>query len=101
MTKKTDAPVISFRTAFRIALWFFGIGTFLFLFQLLLGEGMYLVFIGIVFLFVAIVFNGFILLILIVDLIRKDILETFFAICVILANIPIALGYTYILIEYI
>lgn len=55
---------------------------------------------GLFFVVFAILFNTIVLLILLVDLIRKDRLESFYAICIILANIPIAAGYFYITIEY-
>ncbi|MDC8004445.1 hypothetical protein POV27_10315 [Aureisphaera galaxeae] len=99
--KDKNKPIISLEVAKRIALIFFSIGTFLFLMQLLLGDGLELVFLGMIFVIIAVIFNGFILLVLVVDLIRKDLLETFFAICIILANIPIAFGYAYILTEFL
>ena len=54
---------------------------------------------GLFYLCLAIIFNGIIALLLLIDLIRKDSLESFFGLCIILANIPFAALYTYLILE--
>lgn len=99
MTTK-QGLTISFKSARNIALVFFIIGTFLFLINAFTKEHPPIVTLGLFFVVFAVLFNCIVLFILLVDLIRKDRLESFFAICIILANIPIAAGYLYIIIEY-
>ncbi len=93
--------MVSLKSAKRIALTFFSIGTLLFLIQLLFSDGFGIAFLGMLFIVIAVAFNSIVLLLLIIDLLRKDLLESFIGICIILANIPIALGYVYILLEVI
>jgi len=99
MTTK-QGITISFKSARNIALIFFIVGTFLFILNAFIDEYPPMMMLGFFFVVFAIVFNSVVLLILLVDLIRKDRLESFFAICIILANIPIAAGYVYIITEY-
>lgn len=99
MTTK-QGLTISFKSARNIALIFFIVGTFLFILNAFTNENPPTVMLGVSFVAFAVIFNSIILLILLVDLIRKDRLESFFAICIILANIPIAAGYAYIIVEY-
>jgi len=99
MTTK-QGLTISFNSARNIALIFFIVGTFLFIINAFINEYPPIVTLGFFFVVFAIIFNSIVLLILLVDLIRKDRLESFFAICIILANIPIAAGYLYIIMEY-
>jgi len=91
---------ISFNSARIIALIFFIVGTFLFLINAFTKEYPPIVTFGFLFVVFAVIFNSIVLFILLVDLIRKDRLESFFAICIILSNIPIAAGYLYIIMEY-
>lgn len=99
MTTK-QGLTISLNSARNIALVFFIVGTFLFVINTFIKEYPPIVMMGLFFVVFAILFNTIVLLILLVDLIRKDRLESFYAICIILANIPIAAGYFYITIEY-
>lgn len=92
---------IPLQRAVKIAVTFFGIGTLLFTLQLLLGDGGQLIFIGIVFIVIAVIFNSITFILALVDLIQKDRLESFYALCILVANIPIAMGYFYILLENI
>ncbi|GAB5401376.1 MAG: hypothetical protein Aureis2KO_29610 [Aureisphaera sp.] len=100
MTTKKNL-IVSFKSAKWIAITFFCIGTLLFLIQLLLGDAMEIAFLGMLYTAFAVLFNGTILLFLIIDLIRRDLLESFYGICLILANVPIAMGYVYLLLEFI
>lgn len=99
MTTK-QGLTISFKWARNIALIFFIIGTFLFLINAFTKEYQPIVMLGFLFVVFAIIFNSIVICILLVDLIRKDRLESFFAICIILANIPVAAGYFYVIMEY-
>ena len=99
MTTK-QGLTISFKSARNIALIFFIVGTFLFVINVFTKEYAPIVTLGLFFVVFAIILNSIVLLILLVDLIRKDRLESFFAICIILANIPIAAGYLYLTMEY-
>jgi hypothetical protein len=99
MTTK-QGLTISLKSARIIALIFFILGTFLFVVNVFIREDQPLVMLGLFFVVFAVLFNSIILLILLVDLIRKDRLESFFAICIILANLPIAAGYLYLTLEY-
>ena len=99
MTTK-QGLTISIKSARIIALIFFILGTFLFVVNVFIREDQPLVMLGLFFVVFAVLFNSIILLILLVDLIRKDRLESFFAICIILANLPIAAGYLYLTLEY-
>lgn len=91
---------ISLKTARLTALTFFSIGTFLFLIQCLSKEDFAFIFLGLIFIIIATIYNFIVFLILLVQLIRKNEIETFFSILIILLNIPIALGYFYILTHY-
>jgi hypothetical protein len=99
MTTK-QGLTISIKSARIIALIFFILGTFLFVVNVFIREDQPLVMLGLFFVVFAVLFNSIVLLILVVDLIRKDRLESFFAICIILANLPIAAGYLYLTLEY-
>ncbi|MGJ8667666.1 MAG: hypothetical protein ACSHW7_14950 [Patiriisocius sp.] len=87
------------KTAIRTAGTFFGIGTVLFLFELF-TKSHELLFIGFVFIVIAVIFNSITFLVLLIELIRKDSLEAFFSICIICSNIPIAMGYYYLLTHF-
>ena len=100
MTTK-QGLIISFKTTKWMALIFFVVGTLLFLLRGLANNHFIIIILGRVFIAFAAVFNSIILIILLVDLIRKDRLESFYAICIVLANIPIAITYAYIILEYI
>ena len=92
--------MIRLKGAKKIAISFFSIGTILFVMELLLGDLGTLVFLGVAFVAIAVLVNSIIVLLAIIDLIRKDRLESFYAICVLLANIPIAALYVYFLIKF-
>ena len=91
---------ISIKTARLTALTFFCIDTFLFLIQWLTKEDFAFIFLGVIFISIATIYNLVVFIILLVQLIRKNELETFFSILIVLINIPIALGYFYILTHY-
>jgi len=99
MTTK-QGLTISLKSARTIALIFFIVGTFLFVINVFTKEYAPIVTLGLFFVVFAILFNTIVLLILLVDLIRKDRLDSFFGICIILANLPIAAGYFYLTMEY-
>jgi len=99
MTTK-QGLTISFKSARNIALIFFIAGTFLFILNAFTNDNPPTVVLGVFFVAFAVIFNSIVLFILLVDLIRKDLLESFFAICIILTNIPVAAGYVYIIVEY-
>ncbi len=92
--------MVRLKVAKKTALSFFIIGTILFVMEFLLGDLGTLVFLGIAFVAVAVLVNSIIVLLALIDLIRKDRLESFYAICVLLANIPIAVLYVYLLIKF-
>lgn len=91
---------MTFKSAKNTALTFFSLGTFLFLLQLLTKADFAFAFFGFVFVLIAIVYNLIVLIILIIQLIKLNELETFFSILIILLNIPIAVGYVFILIHF-
>ena len=91
---------VTLKVAVKIALSFFVIGTLLFAMQILLGNSGSLLFLGLAFIALAVLVNSIIFLLALIDLIQKDRLESFYAICILLANIPIAVGYAYILLEH-
>lgn len=91
---------ITLKIAKNTALTFFGIGTLLFLLLLLTRSLPAFAFIGFVFIVTAIIYNVTFLILLLIQLIKHNELETFFAILIILLNIPIAMGYFYILIHF-
>lgn len=95
--KPKKALTISLTTAKIMALLFFGVGTLLFLLGAITGMDNTIVVFGFLFIVFAIIFNAVVLIILFVDLIRKDQLESFIAIVITLVNIPIAVGYFYLL----
>ena len=90
--------MISLRSAKIIALIFFILGTLLFGMQFLVPDLLSLIGLGLFYILFAILFNGIAALMLLIDLIRKDRLESFYGLCIILANIPIASLYTYLII---
>ncbi|MEM7187285.1 MAG: hypothetical protein AAF466_11565 [Bacteroidota bacterium] len=99
--KNEHKLMITLRGAARIAGTFFTIGTLLFLIQLALGQRLSIVFLGLAFIVIALLFNGICALLTLIDLIRKDRLESFCALCILLANLPVAMGYLYMLTYYI
>lgn len=100
MMSKTQKLMVSYRSAKISALVFFCIGTLLFLLQYFFGRAFGLLFIGFAFVVFAAVYNCILFLLLLIDLIRRDRVESFFGLCLILANLPIAWVYLYILTEY-
>ena len=99
MTTK-QGLTISLKSARTIALIFFIVGTFLFVINVFTNEYPPIITLGLFFVVFAVLFNTIVLLILLVDLIRKDRLDSFFGICNILANLPIAAAYFYLTMEY-
>jgi hypothetical protein len=91
---------MTLNTAKKTALIFFITGTVLFLIQLVTKSEIAFAFFGFVFILIALVYNLIVLIILIVQLIKHNELDTFFSIVIILLNIPIAVGYAYILIHF-
>ena len=87
----------SLKAAKRIAGTSFVIGTLLFLFQLLLGYQLSLGIIGLAYIALALFVNGIAFLLAFIKLIKTDELDAFFAMCILLANLPIAIGYIYII----
>ncbi len=92
--------MVSLRSAKIIALVFFILGTLLFGIQFLVSDLIGLIGLGLFYLCLAIIFNGIIALLLLIDLIRKDYLESFYGLCIILTNIPVAALYAYLIIEF-
>ena len=91
---------ITLKTAKNTALTFFSIGTLLFVLLLLTKSLPTFAFIGFVFIVTAIIYNLTIVVLLLIQLIKQNELETFCSILIILLNIPIAIGYFYILIHF-
>ena len=83
----------------KIAVYSFGIGTLLFLLHFVTQDA-YLYIIGYFYLILAIIINGIILLFLLYKLIiyKNTRQQIFIKILILLANIPIALFYFYIII---
>lgn len=81
------------QTAFKIAAVSFGIGTFIFTGHQLLPETMFWPVFGLLFILIASIVNSIAVLYNIVQLIKYDRLETFYAICILCINIPITAIY--------
>jgi len=92
--------MISFTKVRNIAATFFCIGTLLFLLQITIGKSIDLIFVGLLFVVIAIIFNLIVLLVLIINLIQFDQLHTLKSIGIIVLNLPIAAGYLYLILEY-
>ncbi|MEZ4875084.1 MAG: hypothetical protein R2793_06470 [Flavobacteriaceae bacterium] len=92
---------MSNKKAFRTALIFFAIGSVLFLIQWAAGPQLPLYMLGFLFVVFAVVYNTLLFFILLIRLIKHNELETFFSMLILLANLPIAMGYFYILIHYL
>lgn len=91
----------TFKISAGIALAFFAIGTILFLLQLIISEMNALTIVGFYFLITAIGINCLVALTLIGRfIIDKDHIETLKSLSIILANIPIAFVYVFIIFEY-
>ncbi|EDM43361.1 hypothetical protein SCB49_01362 [unidentified eubacterium SCB49] len=91
----------TFKFSAITAIIFFAIGTLLFILQMVTDNFSLLTIIGFYFVVAAVIINCIILLSLIVLLIlNKDYPESLKSIGVTLANIPIALLYFYIIIEF-
>ena len=88
------------RTAFRIAASFFGIGTFIFLGHLMAPETPIWFILGFIFILVAILVNGLAVIGCIAKLIKYDRLETFFSICILLINVPVAAFYLHVVLKF-
>ncbi|GER59962.1 hypothetical protein ULMA_20700 [Patiriisocius marinus] len=84
-----------------IALTFFVIGSLLFLLQLVLTDRSTVPVIGFYYVFTAVIINSIVVLTLIGKLfIDQNYTETLKSIAIILANVPVAIAYTYIVFEY-
>ena len=91
----------TFNISAGIALVFFVLGTLLFLLQLVSTNMNELPLIGFYYLVIAVIVNSLVLITLLGKLfIDTNYTETFKSIGIILANIPIAVAYAYIVIEY-
>ncbi|MEZ4859152.1 MAG: hypothetical protein R2781_10110 [Flavobacteriaceae bacterium] len=88
---------MTLQTAKQTALIYFILGTLLFFIQWALGYLSGVTLIGIVFLLIALVHNLTVFIILLIQLIKRNELETFFSLLIILLNIPVAIGYGYLL----
>ncbi len=93
--------MISLKTAKILALVTFLIGTILFIVQFIFGEGIGITGLGLMFIVVAFLVNTVMFLIAFIDLLRTDHLESFYVMCILLINLPIAIGYAYLIIEKI
>lgn len=92
--------IITLKAAVRIAVTFFTIGSVLFVLQFFTHDVIGLAILGLIFIVIAVIFNGITAILIIIDLIKRDRLESFTALCILLANIPIAAGYAYLLMEF-
>ncbi len=92
---------MTFKTARNTAFTFFGIGTFIFLIALVVQDLFAVAILGFIFLVFAIVYNTTAFFILLFELIKYNRLESFFGLCLILANAPIAFAYCYLIINYL
>lgn len=91
----------TFNISAKTALVFFTMGTFLFFLQIYMGKLTALTVIGFYYLIIAIIINCIFLITLIVKLILdQHRAETVRSIGIILANIPIATAYIFILFEF-
>ena len=91
----------TFKISAYIALGFFSVGTLLFILQLIIGSFSYLVVIGFYYFLAAIISNLIIILTLTVRLFfYENRLDTVRGMIIILANLPIALTYKFILLQY-
>lgn len=94
--------MISIQINKRIALFFFSIGTLLFLIQLTQQTISLVTVIGFYYLGLSIIINSIIVIILLVHLlINKNKKETVTSIGIILINFPIAIMYYFIVMNYI
>jgi len=87
------------RNAIRIFTVFFTLGSLLFIAQLILGDFVPLAIIGLIYIGIALLFNGIAFLLALIDLIKKDRLESFYSLLLLLLNLPVAAGYAYVLLD--
>ncbi|NND64040.1 MAG: hypothetical protein HKN48_12690 [Flavobacteriaceae bacterium] len=92
--------MIAFAFVKRIALLFFIVGTLLFFLGIIVPEPFGIFVLGLLFTVIAVLISTVLFAILLVDLIKHDRLESFFGICILLANLPIAATYFYVLTNY-
>lgn len=91
--------MISLKAAKRVALTTFILGTVLFLLQIIFGEKAGIIGLGLLFILVAFILNSILFLVALINLIKTDQLESFFVMCILLINLPVAAGYTYFILE--
>jgi len=91
---------MTLKAAQKTSITFYILGTLFFLILLVAGKIIPLIFLTALYLLIAVIYNLIVLAILIIQLIKHNELEAFFSILIILLNIPIALGYGYILIHF-
>ena len=91
---------MTLQTAKKTAFIYFIVGTLLFFLHWFSVNQVGIHLIGIVFLLFAVVHNLIGFFILVFQLIKRDELETFFSILIILLNITVVIGYGYILFNY-
>lgn len=85
-----------------LALFFFSIGTVLFLLQIIFRDINVITMIGFYYLFISIICNMFFVAVLLIGLLLKEsVKQTLKAIVVLLINIPIAYIYMLIVFEYL
>lgn len=94
--------MISVRTNKKFALFFFIVGTMLFIIQLLTREINMITVIGYFYVGASIIINSIVVLILLFQLINyKRKKETLTSIGLILINLPIAFVYSYLVVNYL
>lgn len=86
-------------TAIKIAASFFGIGTFIFLGHLWAKDAPIWFILGFIFILIAALVNGIAVIANMIRLIKYDQLETFYSICILLINIPVAAFYLFVVIN--
>ncbi len=89
------------KTTSSIALFFFAIGTLLFVLQIIIRGITGVTILGYYYVMVSIIINLIIIVILLISLLIERKLETLKSIGIILANIPIAYLYFYIVTKYL
>lgn len=85
----------------QTSIWFFALGSLLFLIFWAGVKFLPLIVLALAFLVFAAIYNLVILIKLIIDLIKHDRLDSFFGICLVLANYGFASLYIYLLIHFI
>ena len=91
-----------YRVCYNVAKLFFFIGTLFFLIQLIIGNITFITILGYYFVQLSILLNAIIVIVLVIGLIiEQNKKETLKSIGIIVANIPVALLYFYIVMEFL